>query len=249
MSIGEYFDVAYAEKIGNKIKELYPAFAKDNFVAQVKEQLPNRTYTERLVVLASAMQVCIESYGKALDIFTAMLGPKMSSMREMYEFGMDYAPLGKFVELFATSNEGDFFKTVEFVYQLTQRYTGEFAMRPLLEAFPQKTARVILSWSKDQSDCVRRLCSECMRVSIPWGKKLNFALQYFGEYSHILITLATDKCEYVRRSVANNINELYKVDVQKANYLIGEIGKISNDNDIKKLITHATRWARKHGVL
>ncbi len=67
-------------------------------------------------------------------------------MSVMYEYGMDYAPFGKFIELYAPQHEDCLDETLTFIYELTQRYTGEFAMRPLLKAFPQRTLEIIRMW-------------------------------------------------------------------------------------------------------
>ncbi len=249
MSISGYYDTRYIHNVSEKIIKAYPDFRKDSFVADMKTELSDQTYTEKMIIIANGLHQYIPSYGKALEIFHAMLGRKMTSMSEMYDSGMEYAPFGKYIELFAVQNEDCFNKTVDYIYELTQRYTGEFAMRPLLKAFPERTLEVIKKWTDDKSDCVRRLCSECMRIAIPWASKLNFALEHFDGYSEVLIKLASDECEYVRRSVANNLNELCKVDMEKARYLLAKISEIDDGKNIKKLLTHGTRWARKKGVL
>ncbi len=56
------------------------------------------------------------------------------------------------------------------------------------------------------------------------------------------------RSEYVRRSVANNLNELCKADMEKAKILIDKL-KAIDDKRMKSLITHGTRWARlKKGI-
>ncbi len=249
MSISGYYDMRYIQNVSDKIIKEYPAFERDDFIEAMKAELSDQTYTEKMLIIANGLHKYIPNYSKALDIFQAMLGRKMTSMREMYDLGMEYAPFGKFIELFAVQNEACFERTVGYVYELTQRYTGEFAMRPLLKAFPERTLEVIKKWTEDTSDCVRRLCSECMRIGIPWASRLNFALEHFDGYAEVLLKLANDECEYVRRSVANNLNELCKVDMEKAKYLIAKISATGDSKNVKRLITHGTRWARKRGCL
>ncbi len=248
MGIKDYYDSNYIEMISNQMLGVCPSFPKEKFVSSMCERVSDQTYSEKMKIISEGLNECFSSYDDALKVFTAILGKKMESMSEMYDVGMRYAPFGKFIEMYAVENEVYFDNTLDYIYELTQRYTGEFAMRPLLAAFPERTVTVIEKWTDDESDCVRRLCSECMRVSIPWASKLNFALDYFEIYSKILIKLSNDECEYVRRSVANNINELCKVDLDKAKTIINEISKI-NGKYAKTLITHGTRWARKKGMM
>ncbi len=248
MKIKDFYDIRYIKKISEQMTEVYPEFPKDRFIANMEAKLADQTYSEKMILISEELYGCFPNYGKALEVLTAILGEKMQSMSEMYEVGMHYAPFGKFIELYAVENEDCYAQTLEYIYEMTQRYSGEFAMRPLLKAFPERTLAVIRKWTDDESDCVRRLCSECMRVAIPWGSKLTFALEHFEGYSEVLLKLATDDCEYVRRSVANNINELCKVDMDKAKILLDKLRAI-DDKKIKSMITHGTRWARKKGML
>ncbi len=243
MALTDYYDLDYIKAMSKKIAKAYPDFDRKSFVTEMQNLLADQCFSEKMNIIAEGLYNHLPSYKKTLEIFTAILGNKISSMSEMYESGMDYAPYGKFIEKYASLHEDCFEETTTYIYELTQRYTGEFAMRPLLKAFPKKTIAVIKIWTNDENDCVRRLSSECMRISIPWGSKLNFALENFNDYSKILIKLATDDCEYVRRSVANNLNELCKADINKAKILIKKLNKIE-DKKIKSLITHGTRWLR-----
>ncbi len=248
MTIKEYYNIDYIKRISEQMAAVYPDFLKDNFIDKMAAELGEQTYTEKMIIISKGLYECFPSYSKALRVFTAILGEKMKSMSEMYDVGMHYAPFGKFIELYAVENEDCYDQTLHYIYEMTQRYSGEFAMRPLLKAFPKRTLEVIKMWTDDESDCVRRLCSECMRVAIPWGSKLTFALEYFDGYCEVLLKLATDDCEYVRRSVANNLNELCKADLEKAKILIDKLRAI-DDKNIKTVITHGTRYARKKEML
>ncbi len=248
MLIKDYYDLDYIRGISGRIADVCPAFDSKGFVAEMEQRLADQCYTEKLNLIAEGLYRSLPDYRTSLEVFRAILGAKMSSMKEMYDVGMPYAPFGKFIEKYAVENEDCFHETMAYIYELTQRYTGEFAMRPLLAAFPERTVVVIKHWTEDGSDCVRRLCSECMRIGLPWASKLNFALEHFDDYCAILVKLATDDCEYVRRSVANNLNELCKADMEKAKVLMAKLNAIE-DKRIKSLITHGTRWARlKKGI-
>ncbi len=248
MTIKEFYDIYYIKRISEQMTAVYPAFQKDGFIAKMNAELNDQTYTEKMIIISKGLYQYFPDYSKALEVFTAILGEKMKSMGEMYQVGMPYAPFGKFIELYAVENEDCYDQTLHYIYEMTQRYSGEFAMRPLLKAFPERTLEVIKKWTDDESDCVRRLSVECMRVAIPWGSKLNFALENFEAYSEILLKLATDNCEYVRRSVANNLNELCKADLEKARILIDKLRAI-DDRKIKSVITHGTCYARKKKML
>ncbi len=247
MSIKSYYDISFIKKISNDIKKLYIDFNSDAFISDMEAILNEQTYSERMIIISEGLHKYLPDYKSTLEIFNKMLGPKLSSMRYMYD-NMDYAPFGKYIEKYAPLNAEYLEETFNYIYELTQRYTGEFAMRPLLVKYPNECIEKIKIWMNDSSDCVRRMCSECMRVAIPWSLKIKFALEHFDEYSEILLKLSTDECEYVRRSVANNLNELCKADLDKAKILIKKLKEIDNKY-IPTLIKHGTRWARKKGIL
>ncbi len=247
MLIKDYYNIDFIKQIASKIKNTYPQFDNESLIADMQEKLQDQTYSEKMIIIANGLNKYLPDYKRTLEIFTAILGEKLNSMKEMYD-NMEYAPFGKYIEIYAPQNKTSLEESLNYVYELTQRYTGEFAMRPLLSAFPTECIKKIKEWTDDKSDCVRRLCSECMRIAIPWGSKIDFALRYFEDYCDILLKLSTDGCEYVRRSVANNLNELCKANLEKGKVLIEMLNRIDNKN-IKKIITHGTRYVRKKGIL
>ena len=154
----------------------------------------------------------------------------------MFTEGYWLWPLGKYVELYGHNH---FQVTTDFSKALTKRFTGEFCMRPVIEQYPQKAMNLLIAYSKDQNKRVRRLSSECIRIRLPWAKKLYTALDYFNEYSIILTNLKDDTDKTIQKSVANNLNDLYKEDSEKFEYIIS---KWQSQN-----ISKACLWIIKHG--
>lgn len=129
---------------------------------------------------------------------------------------------------------------MEFIYELTKRFTGEFAVRPLIDKYPKEALKIILKWSKDKNVHVRRLASEGVRIRLPWAKKSLVALQEFRTYKKILTNLKSDPEKFVQKSVGNNLNDLMKEDPAKAMEIISGWRK----NDPSK----ETLWIIKHGL-
>jgi len=94
--------------------------------------------------------------------------------------------------------------------ELTQRFTAEFCIRPFLEARPSDAFAVLAHWCDDENEHVRRLCSEGTRTRLPWGPRLRIAIAEPERVLPLLEKLKDDRSEYVRRSVANNLNDLSK---------------------------------------
>lgn len=91
---------------------------------------------------------------------------------------------------------------------LTQRFSAEFAIRPLLDQDPAAAAAWLRRWSIHESAAVRRLVSEGTRPRLPWAARL----QRFRADPALLLALRDDPDEAVRRSVANHLNDLGRED-------------------------------------
>lgn len=99
------------------------------------------------------------------------------------------------------------FKALEI---MTQYSTGEFAIRPLIERDTERTMAQMQAWSLSPNHHLRRLASEGCRPRLPWGKALNQFKQDPAPILPILHNLMQDDSLYVRKSVANNLNDIGK---------------------------------------
>jgi 3-methyladenine DNA glycosylase AlkC len=95
-------------------------------------------------------------------------------------------------------------------YLLTQRFTAEFSIRAFLEKHPQKTLQRLREWARDPSEHVRRLVSEGTRPRLPWAPRLRAFQKDPRPVLELLELLKDDPSLYVRRSVANNLNDIGK---------------------------------------
>ncbi|MEM9388064.1 MAG: DNA alkylation repair protein [Pseudomonadota bacterium] len=96
------------------------------------------------------------------------------------------------------------------MYALTQRFSSEFAVRPFVERYPQRVFAQFDRWTGDASPHVRRWCSEGVRPRLPWGARLHALIEDPSPIFPILEALKDDEELYVRRSVANTLNDIAK---------------------------------------
>lgn len=94
--------------------------------------------------------------------------------------------------------------------ELTQRFSSEFAVRPFVELHPDRTFGRLLELTGHPNLHVRRWCSEGTRPRLPWGKKLRDLVADPSPIWPIVEALKDDPELYVRRSVANNLNDIAK---------------------------------------
>jgi 3-methyladenine DNA glycosylase AlkC len=93
---------------------------------------------------------------------------------------------------------------------LTQYATAEFAMRPFIQQHPEQTFAQLTIWSQSVNPHLRRLASEACRPRLPWAKALNELKSDPTPILPILQNMMQDNSEYVRKSVANNLNDIAK---------------------------------------
>ncbi|HJX38453.1 MAG TPA: DNA alkylation repair protein [Anaerolineae bacterium] len=88
--------------------------------------------------------------------------------------------------------------------------SSEYAIRPFLDRDPQRAMEALYTWAEDENPHLRRLASEGCRPRLPWGMALPQFKKDPSPILPVLEKLKDDPSEYVRKSVANNLNEISK---------------------------------------
>lgn len=101
-------------------------------------------------------------------------------------------------------------QSLQALEKITQLVSAEFAIRPFIIRYPELTLSTMKGWSKHPDANVRRLSSEGCRPRLPWAMGIPALKQDPSPILPILENLKADPSEYVRRSVANNLNDLAK---------------------------------------
>ncbi len=144
-------------------------------------------------------------FGEAVDVLLATLPTERTPQGGMSSFF--YLPHTEFVRQFGT---GHFEHAMRALHALTQCFTSEFAMRPFLELHEAATLERLREWTRDPNVHVRRLVSECTRPRLPWAPRLRAFQRDPSPVLELLERLRDDSELYVRRSVANNLNDIGK---------------------------------------
>lgn len=140
----------------------------------------------------------------------------------------------------------DFDSSMEALKEITKRGTSEFDVRPFIISTPERAFETITAWSKDENYHVRRLASEGTRPRLPWGIQLKQLIEDPSPAISILLNLRDDPEEYVRRSVANHLNDIAKDHPDFVAELAHQwLGKASKQR--QKLVRHACRSLIKQG--
>lgn len=116
-------------------------------------------------------------------------------------------PLIDYVAVHGLQHPKEALKTLE---KLTPLFSAEFAVRPFIQQHTDVTYETLLKWCEHPSEHVRRLASEGSRSRLPWGMRLPQFIKNPDPLLAILEKLKADESLYVRRSVANNLNDISK---------------------------------------
>ncbi len=180
---------------------------------------------------------------RALSIVIESLGPEIEDSELTGMDGFLYLPYVFFV---ADHGLGHFEEAMTAQYELTKRFTAEFSIRAFLERYPEATLGRLHEWAFDPNVHVRRLVSEGSRPRLPWAPRLREFQADPGPVIELLEALKDDPEEYVRRSVANNLNDISKDHPD----LVAEVARrwwAGGSPDRRRLVRHALRTLIKQG--
>jgi len=259
-----YFGPEIARKIAGLISAVYPAFPADAFLRDALRGYEDLELMPRGWHLARSLRGHLpDDYPEAIQVLLASLGlgpgapdetagsepatePETSAEPETSESGMSafvYLPYTLFVAEYGLDH---FEASMTAQYELTQRFTAEFSIRPFLVQHTEETLARLRDWVTDPSPHVRRLVSEGTRPRLPWASRLKAFQADPSPVLELLELLKDDPELYVRRSVANNLNDIGKdhpdLLVETARrWLMGA------DENRRWVVSHALRSAVKRG--
>jgi len=155
---------------------------------------------------------------------------------------LEYMFLPDYIETYGLD---DYKISMQALEQITKFTSCEFAIRPFIIKDSQKTMQQMLLWSQNNNESVRRLASEGCRPRLPWACSLPEFKKNPMLILPILENLKADKSLFVRKSIANNLNDIAK---DNPDIVINIIKKWQGINsDTNWLIKHAARTLLKKG--
>lgn len=194
------YNRAYIERLADSFKTAWPRFDKPDFVAKViDDQWEDKELKTRMKHISLMMHECLPlPFDEVVEVL-------LDAGRGFGGFEGMFFP--DYIERFG-GNDWDL--SVTALEVLTQYSSSEFAVRPMIIREPSRMMAVMLQWASHDNYHVRRLASEGCRPRLPWAMALPELKQNPGLIWPILNKLKQDDSLYVRRSVANNLNDIAK---------------------------------------
>lgn len=225
-------NASVVKKMGAVFKAVDPAFNTKQFQKLIPK-LQELELKARVLLLTKGLKDQLpEDYIQAKKILEKVL-----SKHELT--GFQLWPISEYISQFGTDHLDE---SMELMYQLTQQFTSEFAVRPFLNKQPEKILKKFESWLKDENVHIRRWISEGTRPLLPWGAKIQSFIKKPATL-HLLDELKFDKELYVRKSVANHLNDISKHHPELVVKTLREwIKKTPTEHEEKIL------WIKRHGL-
>lgn len=230
------------EPFAAEVRAAWKKFPVQQFLEEVFDsEWENRELKQRVRHISHALRSNLPpEYPEALEIVVKTTQRYLDRHGEKLTFVYTFLP--DFVETHGVEYPDHSIPALE---TLTRWSSAEFAVRPFLLHFPERMHAQMLAWSLHASPMVRRLSSEGIRPRLPWGMGVPALKRDPSPILPILENLKYDPAETVRRSVANNLNDIAKDHPQLVLEIAGRWLGHSPETDW--IVRHASRGLLKKG--
>ena len=197
------------------LKRTTPQFNTRHFEELATTGLDALEMKARAMHICAALEATLPSdFCAAAAAITAALAPPEPGEQMAQLQGLQHGlrgwilwPVGEYI---ARHGQREPDLALQTLHALTQRFTAEYAIRPFIVQHPALTFSTLQNWVHDDSAHVRRLVSEGSRPRLPWGLQLKSLVEDPRPTLPLLAALQDDSSDYVRRSVANHLNDIAK---------------------------------------
>lgn len=224
------YNRAYLKNLAQCFSKTHPSFSSQKFISDVMDKSwKNLELKERMTQICEKIHNHLPGpYSKNIEILLKV-APPFGGFEGMF--------FPQYVEFYGMKNYKLSLKALK---TLTQYSSSEFAVRPFIIEKTEETMAWMQKLSKDKNYHVRRFASEGCRPRLPWAQALPEFKKNPQMILPILDNLKDDSELYVRKSVANNINDISKDNPDVA---LDLVEKWSSQNP-----SLHTQWIIKHGL-
>lgn len=230
-----YYQPEVFEDLAGRIQSLLPTFDTQGFT--------HKFYSEKYKEMELKAKMV---YGaEVLHQYLTLEYQKAIAILEEVSVGVNGFVATTFPEFVAAFGLEHPHRSLKALKKFTVLCSSEFGIRPFIQKYPEMVLAEMLLWASDENEHVRRLASEGCRPRLPWGMALKSLQNDPTLILPILEKLHNDASEYVRRSVANNLNDISK---DHPALVLDICRKWKGESkEVDRLIKHACRTLLKKG--
>lgn len=231
------------ERLALDLRTGTPSFPASDFVAAASAGLAPLELKARVAHVAEQLRAHLPGpWMQAVEVLERGSGAPLPDAREVAG-RFELWPVLHVVERYGLDHPE---RSMAALRELTRRFSAEFAVRPYLERHPGIAWPLLERWTEDPDQHVRRLCSEGSRPRLPWGSRLRASVEDPSRGLAILERLRDDPEAYVRRSVANHLNDVCKDHPERA-LRVARDWLRDADAQRTRLVKHGLRTLLKAG--
>ena len=246
----ERFNEERVRLMGRQLAKVEGAFPEGEFCKRALEGLEELELKARSKHIQRVFgEVTPGDFAERCELIVRALHPEEFAdgfAPELAEGGLTSWSLMPLADYVGENGAGELGMSLEVLREVTKRFTAEFAIRPLMMSAQYKVIKVLRGWVEDPNHHVRRLVSEGTRSRLPWGLQLRSLVADPKPMLPLLTALRDDPSDYVRRSVANHLNDISKDHPELVVSLASEWMKGASVQR-EKLLRHACRTLLKKG--
>jgi 3-methyladenine DNA glycosylase AlkC len=242
--VRDIFNENVVNRLAENLAGVWHKFDAKGFGHSINSRLKSLTFSERSSLIRDSLwEYLPKDYPRALEIILKALPPELPNC-EMTGFeNFIILPQNEYLAKYGLEH---YDLSMQALYQMTKRFTAEGAIRPFLQKYPEQTLEILSEWTNDKNCHVRRLVSEGTRPRLPWAMQLKQFIEDPRPVLALLEKLKSDPELMVRRSVANNLNDIAKDNPDLVVKTLSRWKKIK-DEGTQWLIRHAARTLVKQG--
>lgn len=242
--VRDVFNEHAVDQLAENLARVWRGFDAHGFRQSINSKLKTLTFSERSNLIRDQLwEYLPKDYPRALEIILKALPSEMTENEITGYDGFIILPQNEFIAKYGIDH---YDLSIQALYQMTRRFTAEGAIRPFLLKYPERTLAILSEWAEDENPHVRRLVSEGTRPRLPWTMQLKPFIEDPRPVLRLLEKLKTDPELMVRRSVANNLNDIAKDNPELVVKTLDRWKKVE-DEGIQWLIRHAARTLVKQG--
>lgn len=206
-ALKDFFSPSFVQNLARDFKTAYAEFDDVGFCNDVMDSTWDGLELKarmRHITLAMGKHLP-DDYAAALSLIDKVVVHQGDWLKGFSLFFPD------FVEIFGIELADELWDlSMTALARYTAYGSSEFAVRPFIIRHEERMMAQMLAWSKSDCEHVRRLSSEGCRPALPWAQALPKFKKDPSPILPILENLKNDPEFYVRKSVANNLNDISK---------------------------------------
>lgn len=234
------YNLSSAELVGGLVE----GFSTEEYVDSLDGALEDLEYKDRLMVMVENFhKINFLSFRKTMESVISRLPSELPTDAGSVVKYIHVSVIVKYVEIFGQSYPKD---SLNYMEELTKRNTCEHAVRPFLHNHYELTYAKVIEWCDNSSFHVRRLACESIRPFLPWSPVFRSYVENPTPIIPVLDKLYDDDSLYVRRSVANNLNDISKISPVLALECTDRWLSKNDSANVQYVVNHGLRTINKN---